>query len=166
MYKGLPYLLLVFSSLLLPKISYAHPGRTASDGCHYCRTNCDKWGEVWNARHCHGGYSPSPTTYTAPVVTLKPTAIPTTKPTSTPKLTKTPTSIPTSTKVPTTKPTTQPEVKGASEKENTPTPIAESISEVDTESSNIGGTVGVLGAAGLGYYLYKQVKKRKGSEKF
>ncbi len=32
----------------------AHPGRTASDGYHYCRTNCLKWGEVSGARHCHG----------------------------------------------------------------------------------------------------------------
>ena len=31
----------------------AHPGRTASDGCHYCRTNCAKWGEREGARHCH-----------------------------------------------------------------------------------------------------------------
>ncbi|OGL81173.1 hypothetical protein A3B21_02695 [Candidatus Uhrbacteria bacterium RIFCSPLOWO2_01_FULL_47_24] len=37
--------------------SSAHPGRTASDGCHYCRTNCDSWGVAWNARHCHGGTS-------------------------------------------------------------------------------------------------------------
>lgn len=33
----------------------AHPGNTASDGCHYCRTNCDKWGVPWNERHCHNG---------------------------------------------------------------------------------------------------------------
>ena len=41
-------------------IASAHPGRTASDGCHYCRTNCDKWGVAWNQRHCHGGslYTP------------------------------------------------------------------------------------------------------------
>ena len=32
----------------------AHPGRTASDGCHYCWTNCDRWGEAEGARHCHG----------------------------------------------------------------------------------------------------------------
>ncbi|WP_148265990.1 hypothetical protein [Oceanimonas sp. GK1] len=32
----------------------AHPGRTASDGCHYCRTNCSSWGVPANARHCHG----------------------------------------------------------------------------------------------------------------
>lgn len=31
----------------------AHPGNTAADGCHYCRTNCDKWGVPWNERHCH-----------------------------------------------------------------------------------------------------------------
>lgn len=34
--------------------SLAHPGRTASDGCHYCRTNCDRWGETQGTRHCHG----------------------------------------------------------------------------------------------------------------
>ena len=34
---------------------YAHPGNTASDGCHYCRTNCDDWGVEWNERHCHNG---------------------------------------------------------------------------------------------------------------
>ncbi|EOX4413280.1 hypothetical protein ACMHY1_001592 [Vibrio alginolyticus] len=33
--------------------SYSHPGRTASDGCHYCRTNCEKWGVPKNQRHCH-----------------------------------------------------------------------------------------------------------------
>lgn len=37
----------------LPTLALSHPGRTASDGCHYCRTNCDKWGEVKGARHCH-----------------------------------------------------------------------------------------------------------------
>lgn len=39
--------------LLLPTFVTAHPGRTASDGCHYCRTNCDKWGVPWGKRHCH-----------------------------------------------------------------------------------------------------------------
>ncbi|RJG38278.1 hypothetical protein D1Z90_19200 [Motilimonas pumila] len=38
----------------------AHPGRTASDGCHYCRTNCSYWGEVAKARHCHSGNSVEP----------------------------------------------------------------------------------------------------------
>lgn len=34
----------------------AHPGRTASDGCHYCKTNCAKWGVPQGQRHCH--YAP------------------------------------------------------------------------------------------------------------
>jgi len=46
--------------LCLPLLVHAHPGRTASDGCHYCRTNCDRWGEVYGERHCHnGGYGQS-----------------------------------------------------------------------------------------------------------
>ncbi|MCP6718810.1 MAG: hypothetical protein KJI71_01080 [Patescibacteria group bacterium] len=35
-------------------LTFAHPGRTAADGCHYCRTNCSSWGVAWNQRHCHG----------------------------------------------------------------------------------------------------------------
>ncbi len=35
----------------------AHPGGLASDGCHYCRTNCAKWGYVTGTRHCHSGAS-------------------------------------------------------------------------------------------------------------
>lgn len=46
-------LLSVFLSLTLPTFLYAHPGRTASDGCHYCRTNCSNWGVRYNTRHCH-----------------------------------------------------------------------------------------------------------------
>ncbi|MDP3093608.1 MAG: hypothetical protein Q8N16_02480 [bacterium] len=41
--------------LVLYTPTLAHPGNTASDGCHYCRTNCDYWGVAWNQRHCHGG---------------------------------------------------------------------------------------------------------------
>ena len=66
----------------------AHPGRTASDGCRYCRTNCDSWGVAWNERHCHGGSEPEPIHETAPYVPLPtrkpyipPTKIPTPKPT-------------------------------------------------------------------------------------
>ena len=39
--------------LLLPSFVLAHPGKTTSDGCHYCRSNCDKWDVPWNKRHCH-----------------------------------------------------------------------------------------------------------------
>ncbi len=45
------FLILIASA---PAAVNAHPGGTASDGCHYCRTNCDKWGVQWNVRHCHG----------------------------------------------------------------------------------------------------------------
>jgi len=34
--------------------AWAHPGGLAADDCHYCRTNCEKWGEVEGERHCHG----------------------------------------------------------------------------------------------------------------
>jgi hypothetical protein len=47
----------IFGILLLLALSstlaQAHPGRTASDGCHYCRTNCSSWGVPNNQRHCH-----------------------------------------------------------------------------------------------------------------
>lgn len=32
---------------------FSHPGKLAADGCHYCRTHCDKWGEAQGERHCH-----------------------------------------------------------------------------------------------------------------
>jgi endonuclease YncB( thermonuclease family) len=73
----------------------AHPGRTAADGCHYCRTNCDKWGVPWGERHCHGGGSApvqSAPIESAPVVeqpvvqkpTYAPPILPTKRPTPTP----------------------------------------------------------------------------------
>lgn len=45
--------------VLTASTAVAHPGRTAADGCHYCRTNCARWGEVEGARHCHGRQSSS-----------------------------------------------------------------------------------------------------------
>jgi hypothetical protein len=54
---------LIFTALLtLTSMTvFAHPGRTASDGCHYCRTNCEKWGVPKDQRHCHNGYHDSST---------------------------------------------------------------------------------------------------------
>lgn len=77
----------------------AHPGRTASDGCHYCRTNCDSWGVAWNERHCHGGGQAEPTSTPYPTWTPRPL------PTWTPKPTKIPTPTKVITKTPTRKPT-------------------------------------------------------------
>lgn len=39
--------------LLLPALAFTHPGRTGKDGCHVCRTNCDKWGVPSGKKHCH-----------------------------------------------------------------------------------------------------------------
>lgn len=55
MFRHILLALFLFSSVVA-----AHPGRTATDGCHYCRTNCDKWGEVAGQRHCHSAPKASP----------------------------------------------------------------------------------------------------------
>lgn len=47
--------LVCFMFLMLPSFALAHPGRTDGNGCHYCRTNCSKWGLKNNEYHCHGG---------------------------------------------------------------------------------------------------------------
>ena len=51
--------LVLLAVVLTARPAFAHPGRTAADGCHYCRTNCDKWGEVAGERHCHEERQPS-----------------------------------------------------------------------------------------------------------
>lgn len=41
--------------LLMGDKVYAHPGRTDSSGCHYCKTNCSSWGLYDSEYHCHNG---------------------------------------------------------------------------------------------------------------
>ena len=41
--------------LITPNKVEAHPGRTDANGCHYCRTNCAKWGLSDGQYHCHNG---------------------------------------------------------------------------------------------------------------
>jgi hypothetical protein len=96
--------LIILSLSYLPLFSAisvveAHPGRTAADGCHYCRTNCDKWGEARDERHCHGGGG----SYTAPVIDTAQTQTVVPLPTNTPLPLRLPTKIPT--RVPTRTPT-------------------------------------------------------------
>ncbi len=67
--------LLAVLLVLLALDAAAHPGRTASDGCHYCRTNCDRWNVEADKRHCHGGGS-SPTTSTPRTQPQQPAACP------------------------------------------------------------------------------------------
>jgi deoxyribonuclease-1 len=47
------YLLVIL--FLYSTSALAHKGRTASDGCHYCRTNCASYGHKSGYRHSHGG---------------------------------------------------------------------------------------------------------------
>lgn len=78
----------------------AHPGKTASDGCHYCRTNCEKWGVPYDERHCHGTEVAPALVVTqeqkivnpqnTPVPTLKPVFSPKVAPQFSPKPTKEP----------------------------------------------------------------------------
>jgi len=46
-------LILIAIALITPGISFAHPGRTDSSGCHTCRTNCASWGLSTSEYHCH-----------------------------------------------------------------------------------------------------------------
>jgi len=94
---------------------YAHPGKTSSDGCHFCKSNCESWGYTYNTRHGHngevcdlskgptdplygGGGSDSSSTVIQPIYSTPtpykeityPTSTPKLKPTSTPKPTLTP----------------------------------------------------------------------------
>ena len=41
---------------------HTHPGGRASDGCHFCRSNCEKWDLEKDERHCHddGSNTPAP----------------------------------------------------------------------------------------------------------
>jgi outer membrane biosynthesis protein TonB len=88
--------ILLIASFSRPGNAFAHPGRTASDGCHYCRTNCDSWGVPWDERHCHGGSvapapqadpppPPPPTFKIAPTTSVKPAPTPAPAAQSTPE---------------------------------------------------------------------------------
>lgn len=45
--------ILIATTLIIPNISLAHPGRTDASGCHTCRTNCASWGLSTGEYHCH-----------------------------------------------------------------------------------------------------------------
>lgn len=118
---------------------FAHPGRTAADGCHYCRTNCDRWGVPWNERHCHGGSVVIPPVNTIPTNTPRPL------PTWTPKPTATPTELPTPTVSPTPTLTPQP----TRNHQATPTPQVLGASETNAGTA----VVGILMLLGLGFFF-------------
>lgn len=47
------YLIFILIILITPSLTFAHPGRTDSSGCHTCRTNCASWGLSTGEYHCH-----------------------------------------------------------------------------------------------------------------
>ena len=52
---GMVLTLLLFST----SIVLAHPGRRDVNGCHTCKTNCEKYGLSYGEYHCHDGSSSS-----------------------------------------------------------------------------------------------------------
>ena len=50
-YIGIIFLGIIM--VIMPVTVLAHPGGLDSSGCHYCRTNCAKWGLDTNEYHCH-----------------------------------------------------------------------------------------------------------------
>ena len=46
-------LLLAVLILMLISEVYGHPGRTNSEGCHTCKTNCEQYGLQYGEYHCH-----------------------------------------------------------------------------------------------------------------
>lgn len=107
----------------IPSLVLAHPGNVSSDGCHFCRTNCDSWGYTYNTRHGHHGevcdpskgpidplYSgegyvpPVKPQIVPPTATPAPRPRPTATPTPRPRLIATPTPEPTEEPTPTLEP--------------------------------------------------------------
>ena len=66
--KGLIMIMIV---ALSPLYVEAHPGRTDSNGCHTCRTNCAKWGLRYGQYHCHGKTNKSTSSNTNKTTTTK-----------------------------------------------------------------------------------------------
>lgn len=57
MKKNKIFIVLNLIFLCIPIIVNAHPGRTDANGCHYCRTNCAKYGLSNGEYHCHNNSS-------------------------------------------------------------------------------------------------------------
>lgn len=52
-FRNFNWVIFIGIIFIVPSTLYAHSGGTASDGCHYCHTNCSKYGYVYGVRHCH-----------------------------------------------------------------------------------------------------------------
>ena len=60
----------------LPIIVFAHPGGRDSNGCHVCRTNCERYGLAYNEFHCHATATATPPTIISPSPVIKPSPAP------------------------------------------------------------------------------------------
>lgn len=47
------FVFVLIINILFISCVYAHPGRTDANGCHTCKTNCEKWGYEYGTTHCH-----------------------------------------------------------------------------------------------------------------
>lgn len=71
MKKKIKRLIMIMIVALSPLYVEAHPGRTDSNGCHTCRTNCAKWGLRYGQYHCHGRKNSSTSSNTSKTTTTK-----------------------------------------------------------------------------------------------
>lgn len=71
MKKKIKGLIMIMIVALSPLYVEAHPGRTDSNGCHTCRTNCAKWGLRYGQYHCHGRKNSSTSSNTSKTTTTK-----------------------------------------------------------------------------------------------
>lgn len=71
MKKKIKGLIMIMIVVLSPLYVEAHPGRTDSNGCHTCRTNCAKWGLRYGQYHCHGKTNISTSSNTSETTTTK-----------------------------------------------------------------------------------------------
>ena len=57
--------ILAIAACFVAATGFSHPGGTGEDGCHVCRSNCEKWSLDKDERHCHndgsdGDSAPAP----------------------------------------------------------------------------------------------------------
>jgi hypothetical protein len=130
----------LFLLIITSNIAYAHPGNTAADGCHYCRTNCAKWGEVEGERHCHGGGESEP-------AVVQPKVAPFAAPVSTPRPVV-------STPKPTLRPTVKPTIKPTSKPTATPIKCSDISDSVCSKSCTAGNDIDCCGKK-TGYSWYE-----------
>ena len=60
---GKVFIFALFSAVFLLcsiETVFAHPGRTDSNGGHYCRTNCPSWNLSYDEYHFHDSTKPLP----------------------------------------------------------------------------------------------------------